>query len=354
MSEPERQTSTHIRQLLERAGLKPRHDLGQNFLIDLNLLELIVESAELSPQDIVLEVGTGTGSLTAKLAQRAKHVIAVEYDPEMARLTAAAVAQQTNVTLLNRDVLRNKNHLADELLEALSAVLSPRPRLGGEGQGKGGERSKTLSMGESQSASSEPAIPQESDRETARPLSLTLSSGAGARGQEEGEFKVVANLPYHVATPVISNVVATELPWTRMVVTIQRELAERMLAEPKTADYSALSVWLQSQCRMEIVRRLPPSVFWPQPKVDSAIVRIDRDAARQSQIADRAAFHEFLRDVFTQRRKHLLGVVAKLFAGKIDRATLEAVHRELGWPLEIRAEELSVEQFVAYHNRLTL
>jgi len=354
MTDPERQTSTHIRQLLDRAGLKPRHDLGQNFLIDLNLLDLIVESAELSPNDIVLEVGTGTGSLTAKLAQRAKHVVAVEYDPEMARLTTAAVAQQTNVTLLNRDVLRNKNHLAEEVLEALSAVLSPRPRRAGEGQGRGGERFNTLSRGEP--AELEQAISQDSSRESARPLSLTLSPAAGARGPEEGEsageLKLVANLPYHVATPVLSNVVATELPWTRMVVTIQRELAERMLAAPRTPDYSALSVWLQSQCRLEILRRLPPSVFWPQPKVDSAIVRIDRDVARQSQIADRTAFHEFLRDVFTQRRKHLIGVVAKLFSGKIDRGTLEAIHRDFGWPLEVRAEELSVDQFVAYHNRL--
>src|SRR5262245_15948517 len=108
MSDSERQTSTHIRQLFDEAGLKPRHDLGQNFLIDLNLLELIVQTAELTPDDIVLEVGTGTGSLTAQLAQRVKHVIAVEYDPHMARLTAAAVADCNNVTLFNQDVLKNK------------------------------------------------------------------------------------------------------------------------------------------------------------------------------------------------------------------------------------------------------
>jgi 16S rRNA (adenine1518-N6/adenine1519-N6)-dimethyltransferase len=294
MNAPERQTSTRIRQLLEQSGLKPRHDLGQNFLIDLNLLDLIVQSAELTPDDIVLEVGTGTGTLTAQLAQHARHVVAVEFDPEMARLTAAAVDGRDNVTLLNQDVLKNKNHIAEEVLAAVQNELAT---------------SNTI-------------------------------------------LKLVANLPYHVATPVISNVFATDLPWSRMVVTIQWELAERMLATPSTADYSALSVWLQSQSRLEIVRRLPPHVFWPRPKVDSAIVRIDRDAERQQQITDRAGFHEFLRGIFTQRRKHLMGVVAKLPANNVNRAVLEAIHQQLNIPTDIRAEALTVEQLVAYHNRL--
>lgn len=294
MPDPQRQTGTRIRQLLDQAGLKPRHDLGQNFLIDLNLLGVIVAAAELTPRDVVLEVGTGTGTLTAQLAQRAGHVVAVEFDPKMAQLTAAAVSGRDNVTLLNQDVLKNKNHFADNLLQELEVVLA---------------------------------------RESA------------------SELKLVANLPYQIATPVISNLVATELPWSRMIVTIQRELAERMTAGPKSADYSALSVWLQSQCRLEILRRLPPAVFWPRPKVDSAILQIDRDPECQARIVDRADFHEFLRDIFTQRRKHLIGVVAKLRG--VDRATLDAIDRELDLSPTVRAEELSVEQLVEYHGRLT-
>ena len=93
-------------------------------------------------------------------------------------------------------------------------------------------------------------------------------------------LKLVANLPYSVATPVISNLVASDLPWQKMVCTIQLELGEKMIAEPGTSSYGALSVWLQSQCSVRIIRRLGPKVFWPRPKVNSAIVSIWRHDGR--------------------------------------------------------------------------
>ena len=127
MKQAVRQTRTHIGELLARHGLRPRHDLGQNFLIDLNLLEFLVAQAELGPKDLILEVGSGTGSLTAYLAAQAGAVISVEVDTRMQQLTAEAVEGFSNVTLLGCDVLRNKNHFSPEVLAALDQGLRPWP-----------------------------------------------------------------------------------------------------------------------------------------------------------------------------------------------------------------------------------
>src|SRR4029078_709524 len=104
--------------------------------------------------------------------------------------------------------------------------------------------------------------------------------------------KLVANLPYNIATPLISNLLLARYVPHSMTVTIQKELAERSTAHPSTKDYSALSVWIQSQCQAEIVRIMPPSVFWPAPKVSSAILRIKVDPARRAAIGDLPFFHQ--------------------------------------------------------------
>ena len=294
MNLPQRQTRTHLIALFQEQGLYPRGDLGQNFLIDLNLLEMIVYEARLGPDDVVLEIGAGTGGLTTYLSAAAA-VVSVEYDSNMYALAQQAVAGRSNVTLLHTDALKSKNQFAPVVMDAVRRELAV---------------------------------------------------------DSKRRLKLVANLPYHVGTPIIANLVASDLPWELMVVTIQFELAERMLAKPHTGEYSALSVYLQSQCTLKMIRKLGPSAFWPKPTVDSAIVRIEPNVEACARIVNRDLFQVFLRDIFTQRRKHLRGVVANLFKSRLSKQQVDDVWKSLQLSDVARGEELEVGQLVELSNRL--
>jgi len=175
MKQVVRQTRTHIGDLLARHGLRPRHDLGQNFMIDLNLLDFLVAQAEIGSSDLILEIGSGTGSLTAALAAQAGAVISVEVDAHMQRLTAEAVEGFSNVTLLGGDVLKNKNHFSAEVLDALDWGLSRRE----------GEAPAELNLGESDSAEKEKKTAQQELRPPEIAPSPPAPLPRGERGEEE-------------------------------------------------------------------------------------------------------------------------------------------------------------------------
>ncbi len=286
--QPERQTATYLSKRLAAEGLRPVAKFGQNFLIDLNLIDLIVRSAELRRTDVVLEIGTGTGSLTGRLADAAGAVLSVEIDANLHRMASDELAGRSNVRLLQGDALRNKNTLRDDLMEYL---LDAKSRLG-----------------------------------------------------SESRFLLVANLPYNVATPIICNLLHTSLPPDAMVVTIQKELAERIIAAPATKDYGALSIWIQSQCTASIVRILPPTVFWPRPKVHSAILRIDLQHERRSELGDLDYFHKTVRALFFHRRKFLRSVVVSAMKDRLQKTQVDAILDQLGHGNTARAEELSICQ----------
>lgn len=286
----ERQTLTFLSKTLERAGLQPKTKYGQNFLIDLNLLDILIQGAELSPNDVVLEIGTGLGSLTKTMATRAGAVVTVEVDRDLQAIAAKELKPFGNVRLLSCDALRNKNRLRPEVLDAVREAMAQ--------------------------------IPQ-------------------------SRFKLVANLPYNVATPILSNLL-TETPLVeRMVVTIQKELGERIVAPPSCKDYSALSVWMQSLCDCEILRILPPTVFWPRPKVDSAIIRIMPNASKRSRIHDLEFFHTRLRAMFFHRRKFLRSEIVTTMKDILTKEQVDVLMAEQELAPNLRAEQLSVEKMIA-------
>ncbi len=284
------------------AGIRPRTQLGQNFLVDLNLVELLAQTAELGPNDVVLEVGTGTGSLTSILAPQVAAVVTVEVDPQLFQLASEELHALGNVRMLKLDALAGKHRFAPEVLEAIRKELAAGP-----------------------------------DR----------------------RFKLVANLPYNVATPILTNLLALDVPPRSMTVTIQKELADRIVARPSTKDYGALSVWVQSQCRVRVVRVMAPTVFWPRPKVSSAILQIVLDDALRARIPDRAFFHEFVRGLFLHRRKFLRSQVLcaaafvaeqETVAGRLaplDKPGVDRVLAAAGLDAQQRAEQLDVDALLA-------
>jgi 16S rRNA (adenine1518-N6/adenine1519-N6)-dimethyltransferase len=287
-----RQTTAYLKDLFKQVGFTIDARRGQNFLVDLNLVDLLVRSAMIEPADVVLEVGTGTGVVTERTSAAASHVVAAEIDPRLAQLARERLVDRENVTLVEGDALASKHRFAPALLDTLDAALTASPH---------------------------------------------------------GRLLLVSNLPYCIATPVISNLLARPRPFDVAVVTVQREMAERMTAVAGTSSYNALSVWVGAQCRGEIVRVLPPGVFWPRPKVESAIVRLDIEPGRRAAIGDLDRFHDFVRDVFCHRRKVLRGVLLRLAGGKqtaVARDTVERVYASLGLPANIRAEDIPPDEFV--------
>jgi 16S rRNA (adenine1518-N6/adenine1519-N6)-dimethyltransferase len=287
---PPRQTISFLQKRFREVGLEPDKRHGQNFLIDINLIDLLIRTANLGKDDVVLEIGTGTGSLTARMAEQAGAVVTVEIDEHLHLLASEELIDVPNVTLLHQDALRNKNNLHDNVLAAVKEKLAEEP---------------------------------------------------------SRRFKLAANLPYNIATPILSNLLSTDITPVSMTATIQRELAERIVAPPRTKDYSALSIWMQALCDVEIVRIMPPDVFWPRPKVESAIIHIVPQPEKRAKVPDLKYFHEFVRSLFFHRRKFLRGVLVAAYKERLDKSDIDAVMAEHQFGPTTRAEELDVATILA-------
>ncbi len=176
---------------------------------------------------------------------------------------------------------------------------------------------------------------------------------AGLAVSPDRTFKLVANLPYNIATPIISNLlVSPDLCPSQMVVTIQLELAERLKAGPESDAYGGLSVLVQSVADVEIVRTLPPKVFWPKPKVESAVVKITPNAEKRAAIADLAWLHAVVRRIFLHRRKNLRRVLYSAWRGQWTKPEVDAMLESLGLTGLVRAEAMNVEEFLSLADAL--
>ncbi|MDD5064625.1 MAG: 16S rRNA (adenine(1518)-N(6)/adenine(1519)-N(6))-dimethyltransferase RsmA [Phycisphaerae bacterium] len=286
------QTKQQIMQLLASAGAEPNKRLGQNFLIDLNLMRLLVDSANIDNGDIVLEVGCGTGSLTQALAERAGRVIAVELDETLAEIAAGELTNAGNVEVINTDILENKNTINPNVSDAIEKARKNRP----------------------------------------------------------GKFLLVSNLPYSIASPLMMNLITGSIVADAMYVTIQKEVAERMTAGPNDRHYGTLSIHMAATGDVKTERSLSPSVFWPQPQVNSAMISFVRKTEKVSRIQNMELLGEVI-NLFMQHRRKMVKACTKFAAGELTGIdNWPEIFEKCGIDPHNRPEQLRPEDFIAISN----
>jgi len=272
------QTKTQIRRLLAQGGVRPRRRLGQSFLIDRNLADVLLREAKVTAESVVLEVGAGCGMLTARLARRARAVVSVEIDPRLCAIASRELAESRNVTLIEGNALE-KNRLNPALEGALRRMI------------------------------------------------------ASSQG---GDLLMVANLPYQIASPLLVAIAESDLGFARASFTVQKEVAERITAPPGGSDYGLLSILLQLHGDFEIARTLPPDVFWPRPNVESAFMR---GVFNRKPPSDYDKFKIFIKHVFTQRRKKLLNAAKPAEQVSVEKLRRAMEARDI--PPGVRAQALA-------------
>ena len=282
------QTKQQIQSLLAGANTQPRHRFGQNFMIDQNLVRLIADAAALAPGDVAIEVGPGTGTLTEELLSRGADVIAVEIDRDLAKLLRDRFENEPRFKVIEGDALSSKHAINDELI----AHLATARRTGGSDRAEGSRANRPI--------------------------------------------KLVANLPYNIASPLIIELLILGID--QLVFTVQKEVADRLRAAAGSDAYGPLSVMAQLLARVEVLRTLPPQAFWPPPKIESALVRMTRDDRSGG---DAAAFGRFVQKLFSFRRKTLRKALVQ--AGHDADAAIAATRLDP----QARPEGLSVPQLQA-------
>jgi len=271
------------RRLLRRYGLRARKGLGQHFLIDREVLELIVEAAGLTPADIVVEVGPGLGVLTRELAGKAGWVITVELDDRLATALKQTLALLHNVTVLNEDILK---------LDAAALIKE--------------ERSKF----------------------------------AAAMGKPAG-YKVVANLPYYITSPVLRHFLEASTRPQTMVVMVQKEVAEAITARP--GRMSLLSASVQFYGEPTIVSYVPARCFYPMPEVDSAILKVSVYPQPKVAVSDETGFFGLVRAGFSASRKQLANSLTQGLG--LSRTEVLPLLEQADIEPRRRAETLTLEEW---------
>jgi 16S rRNA (adenine1518-N6/adenine1519-N6)-dimethyltransferase len=350
---PEPDAPLRVRELLDKYNLRPRKGLGQHFLADPNILRKIVEAAELSSEMAVLEIGPGLGTLTRLLARAAGRVVAVELDQAMIGLLQEELAYLPNLELVQGDILQLD---PAALMRGLKPPSLPRPTRQPalpapcrDDAPVGGSEVAPASPG----PVSVPPVPA--------PQVQAGRGGPGGRQspnlpwptrqgrQSPLTYIVVANLPYYITSAAIRHLLEADPPPQRLVLAVQREVAERMVAMP--GEMSMLAVSVQFYGRPRIVAKIPAGAFVPPPKVDSAVVRIDTYDSTPVQAPGTETFFRVARAGFGQKRKQLKNALAAGLG--LPSAEVVAALTRAGVDPRRRAQTLSLDEWASLVRELS-
>ena len=270
------------KEVVQKHNFKFSKSLGQNFLIDTNVIDRILEGARVQEGDYVIEVGPGIGTLTKEMGRTAEKVVAIEIDKTLIPILEETLADFPNIEVINQDILKVD---VQELVKA---------KLNG------------------------------------------------------GPVKLIANLPYYITTPIVMKFLEEDIPVTDIVVMVQKEVADRMNAQPNSKDYGALSVAVQYYCDTEIVAKAPRHMFMPQPNVDSTVIGLHVREEKKYNVDNEDIFFKTVKASFGQRRKTLLNSLGGL--GFLRKDQIKVALQEANIDEKRRGETLSIEEFASLSN----
>lgn len=270
------------KEVVQKHNFKFSKSLGQNFLIDTNVIDRILDGAGVKEGDYVIEVGPGIGTLTKEMGRTAEKVIAIEIDKTLIPILEETLSDFPNIEVINQDILKvDVQELVKEKLNG-------------------------------------------------------------------GPVKLIANLPYYITTPIVMKFLEEDIPVTDIVVMVQKEVADRMNAQPNTKDYGALSVAVQYYCDTEIVAKAPRHMFMPQPNVDSTVIGLHVREERKYPVENEDIFFKTVKASFGQRRKTLLNSLGGL--GFLSKDQIKVALQEANIDEKRRGETLSIEEFASLAN----
>lgn len=282
-------TLIKTKKIMNKFNIVANKRYGQNFLIDDSILENIVNASDIEKEDLVIEIGPGLGNLTEYLLNAAKHVLLIEIDPKMITVLEDRFKDVKNYTLLNEDILKvNVDELVKDIEEKNNVKFN--------------------------------------------------------------KVKVVANLPYYITTPILFKLLEDENSISDITVMVQKEVAERMVAKPKSKEFGILTLMVDyfSNANIEVI--VPNSSFIPEPGVVSAVIRLEKN--RKYKVTNEKVFFELIHKAFAQRRKKMINSLTSTNFNNMSKQDIEELFSKCKLDFNTRAEELEIEEFINIVNNI--